>query len=90
MDLAADDRLGQHEMALRSNRDPRPAKPVGPILSYASTSPSSVISRFQATTMTFPMHAAQFENIGKIGIELDRQKQNRQLRVRSYGCEAAS
>jgi hypothetical protein len=23
--------------------------------------------------MTFPMHATQFEDIGKIGIELDRQ-----------------
>src|SRR4029077_1681337 len=71
MDLASDDRLG-HARRLRIERNPRPAKP---LVQSLIRQHESVVSdlRFQATTMTFPMHATEFENIGKIGIELDRQ-----------------
>ena len=71
MDLAADDRLG-HPRWRRVEHNPRPAKP---LVQSLIRQHESVVSdlRFQATTMTVPMHATQFENIGKIGIELDRQ-----------------
>jgi hypothetical protein len=72
MDLATDDRL-DHTRWRRVEHNPRPAKPL--VQSLIRQHESVVRDlRFQATTMTFPVHATQFENIRKIGIELDRQK----------------
>jgi hypothetical protein len=71
MDLAGDDRL-THPRRLRIEHNPRPAKP---FIQSLICQNESVVSdlRFQATTVMLPKHATQFENIGKIGIELDRQ-----------------
>jgi hypothetical protein len=70
MDLAGDARLG-HPRWLRIEHNPRSAKP---FIQSLIRQNESVVSdlRFQATTMMLPKHATQFENIGKIGIELDR------------------
>src|SRR5262249_26639395 len=71
VDLATDDRLS-HTRRLRIEHDPRPAKS---LVQSLISQDKSVVSdfRFQATTMTVPINATQFENIGKIGIEIDRQ-----------------
>src|SRR5262249_45492608 len=51
------------------------SRPAKPLIQPLVPEHKSVVRdlRFQPTTMMFPMHATQFENIGKIGIELDRQ-----------------
>src|SRR6266511_6142944 len=71
MDLAADDTLG-HTRWRRVEHDPRPAKP---LIQSLIREYKSVVRDLglQATTMTFPTHATQFENIGKIGVQLARQ-----------------
>src|SRR5919204_5075746 len=71
MDLAADDRLA-HARWHRVEHDSRPAKPL--VQSFICKHESVVRDfRLQAPTMTFPTHATEFENIGEIGVEFDRQ-----------------
>src|SRR5205823_13473631 len=71
INLAADDRLA-HTGRPRVEHDAGPAKPS--VQSFLRQHDSVVSDlRFQATTMTLPTHPTQFEDIGKIGIEFDRQ-----------------
>src|SRR5262245_66614568 len=71
MHLAANDRLADTRW-FRVKHDSRPAKPL--VQSLIPEHKSVVRDfRFQPTTMMLAMHATQLENIGKIGIELDRQ-----------------
>src|SRR5262245_3649321 len=72
MDLATDEGLG-HTRWFRVEYDPRPAEAM--VQSFVRQQQTAVGDlRFQATAVMFTRCATQFKNIGKVGIELDRQE----------------